>query len=55
MKLRFAFQNEKKLYLITDYCAGGELFYHIQRVERFNEEAYMIFINFFKISTEIIQ
>ena len=22
-----------------DYCPGGELFYHIQRVERFNEEA----------------
>ena len=39
IKLRYAFQNEKKLFLITDYCAGGELFYHIQKVERFNEEA----------------
>ena len=25
--------------MIMDYCPGGELFYHIQRVERFNEEA----------------
>lgn len=39
IKLRYAFQNEKKLFLVTDYCAGGELFYHIQKVERFNEEA----------------
>lgn len=39
IKLRYAFQNEHKLYLVTDYCPGGELFFHIQRVERFNEEA----------------
>jgi len=24
---------------VTDYCPGGEIFFHIQRVERFNEEA----------------
>ena len=39
IKLKFAFQNEHKLYLVMDYCPGGELFFHIQRVERFNEEA----------------
>lgn len=39
IKLRFAFQTSQKLYLIMDYCPGGELFFHIQRVERFNEEA----------------
>ena len=38
-KLQYAFQTESKLYLVTDYCPGGELFFHIQRVERFNEEA----------------
>ena len=35
----YAFQTPQKLYMIMDYCPGGELFYHIQRVERFNEEA----------------
>lgn len=39
IKLRYAFQNNAKLYLVMDFCPGGELFYHIQRVERFNEEA----------------
>jgi len=39
IKLRFAFQTPQKLYLVMDYCPGGELFFHIQRVERFNEEA----------------
>ena len=39
VKLQYAFQNPSKLYLVMDYCPGGELFFHIQRVERFNEEA----------------
>lgn len=39
VKLKYAFQNSSKLYLVMDYCPGGELFFHIQRVERFNEEA----------------
>ena len=39
VKLRYAFQNPKRLYMVMDYCPGGELFFHIQRVERFNEEA----------------
>ena len=39
VKLKYAFQNEEKLYMVMDYCPGGELFFHIQRVERFNEEA----------------
>lgn len=43
IKLKYAFQNASKLYLVMDYCPGGELFFHIQRVERFNEEAYYIY------------
>jgi serine/threonine protein kinase len=39
VKLRFAFQTPQKLYMVMDYCRGGELFFRIQRVERFNEEA----------------
>lgn len=38
IKLRHAFQNEHKLYLVMDYCHGGELFFHISRIGRFNEE-----------------
>ena len=37
--LKYAFQTQVKLYLVVDYCPGGELFFHIQKVERFNEEA----------------
>jgi serine/threonine protein kinase len=44
IKLKYAFQNPQKLYLVMDYCPGGELFFHIQRVERFNEEAYLYYI-----------
>jgi len=39
IQLRYAFQNQAKLYFVVDYCPGGELFFHIQKVERFNEEA----------------
>ena len=39
VKLKYAFQNPEKLYMVMEYCPGGELFFHIQRVERFNEEA----------------
>jgi len=39
LQLRYAFQNERKLYLLTDYCAGGELYFHIDKVGNFNEGA----------------
>ena len=39
IKLKYAFQTTEKLYFVMDYCPGGEIFFHIQRVERFNEDA----------------
>mmetsp|Transcript_16291 Transcript_16291/g.35331 ORF Transcript_16291/g.35331 Transcript_16291/m.35331 type:complete len:551 (-) Transcript_16291:191-1843(-) len=36
--LRFAFQTPSKLYLVMDYCNGGELFYHLKNSGRFSEE-----------------
>ena len=32
--LRFAFQSPSKLYLVMDYCNGGELFFHLKEARR---------------------
>jgi len=36
--LKFCFQSEAKLYLVLAFVNGGELFHHLQREQRFNEE-----------------
>lgn len=36
--LRYAFQTEEKLYMVTDYCRGGELFFHLKRFRTFSAE-----------------
>ena len=38
VKLYYAFQNTKYLYLILDYCPGGELFFYLHSIGRFREE-----------------
>jgi len=35
--LNYAFQTPDKLYFVLDYCAGGELFFHLGREGRFTE------------------
>ena len=35
--LNFAFQTRDSLYLVLDYCAGGELFFHLQKRRIFDE------------------
>ncbi|GMI42397.1 hypothetical protein TeGR_g10967 [Tetraparma gracilis] len=37
MALHYAFQSGEKLYLVLDYCPGGELFFHLSRYRRFPE------------------
>ncbi|CAG9323466.1 unnamed protein product [Blepharisma stoltei] len=37
VKLYYAFQNSQKLYLLVDFCPGGELFFHLSRAKRFDE------------------
>lgn len=37
VKLRYAFQNPKKLYFVLEYCPGGELFFHLSRAGKFEE------------------
>lgn len=36
--LRFSFQNENKLYLITDYYSGGNLYAHLKQAKYFSED-----------------
>lgn len=36
--LRYAFQTPQKLYFVTEFMAGGELFQHLKRVSRFRED-----------------
>jgi len=38
MQLRFAFQTPSKLFMVIDFCPGGELFFHLQTFKKFNEK-----------------
>jgi serine/threonine protein kinase len=38
VRMHFAFQSADKLYLVLDYLPGGELFFHLKRERRFDEE-----------------
>jgi p70 ribosomal S6 kinase len=31
VRLRFAFQSEKRVFLVMDYLSGGELFFHLRK------------------------
>ncbi|KAK2943216.1 putative protein kinase [Blattamonas nauphoetae] len=37
VNLYYAFQNEKKLYLVLDYANGGDLFFHLKNEGQFSE------------------
>ncbi len=43
-KLYYAFQNDKKLYMITEYMPGGEMFYHLHNNEHFSENKARFYI-----------
>lgn len=38
MRLNFALQTSEKLFLVMDYCPGGDLSEYIQLEKRFNED-----------------
>jgi len=38
VNLVYAFQTEDKLYFIMDYINGGELFFHLQKEEKFSDD-----------------
>jgi len=35
--LRYAFQTKNRLYMISDFCPGGELFYHLKELHTLEE------------------
>ncbi|TFK27061.1 AGC/Akt protein kinase [Coprinopsis marcescibilis] len=42
--LKFSFQTDMDLYLVTDFKSGGELFWHLQRETRFTEDRAKFYI-----------
>ncbi|KAF8916764.1 kinase-like domain-containing protein [Mucidula mucida] len=42
--LKFSFQTDQDLYLVTDFKSGGELFWHLQRETRFTLERARFYI-----------
>eukprot|EP00475_Leptophrys_vorax_P001013 TRINITY_DN10531_c0_g1_i1.p1 TRINITY_DN10531_c0_g1~~TRINITY_DN10531_c0_g1_i1.p1 ORF type:complete len:630 (+),score=147.33 TRINITY_DN10531_c0_g1_i1:32-1891(+) len=44
MGLRFAFQTSTKLYFVTDFYKGGDLFFHIQKQTCFTEDQARILV-----------
>merc|ERR1719453_1499948 len=37
VRMHYAFQTPKKLHFVLEFCAGGELFFHLSRAGRFSE------------------
>ena len=38
MKLHYSFESKFYLVFVMDYCAGGELFFHLRKFQRMNEQ-----------------
>jgi serine/threonine protein kinase len=39
VRMKYAFADKEKLYLVMDYCNGGELFFYLTNLRRFKEDA----------------
>lgn len=44
VRLRYAFQTSDKLYMILDYCPGGDLGVHLRKESRFPEERVRLYL-----------
>eukprot|EP00656_Telonema_subtile_P043314 TRINITY_DN4968_c0_g1_i13.p1 TRINITY_DN4968_c0_g1~~TRINITY_DN4968_c0_g1_i13.p1 ORF type:complete len:407 (-),score=50.70 TRINITY_DN4968_c0_g1_i13:42-1262(-) len=44
VNLHHAFQSRSKLYMILDYCPGGELFFHMRNEGRFSVERTRLYV-----------
>ena len=38
VNIKFAFQDDTKLYIVSDFMQGGDMFYHLHSVKNFSEE-----------------
>lgn len=38
VQLHYAFQTSEKLFLVMDFMQGGEMFFHLKKASKFNEE-----------------
>ena len=45
VKLNYAFQDNKNLYLITDFLPGGELFFHLKKSAGFKEKVVKFYMS----------
>ena len=52
--LRFAFQSASKLFLVSDFCAGGELFALLQRVGMVPEAAARVYLGQIVLALEYL-
>lgn len=39
VKMKYAFQTERQLFFVLDYCPGGELFFYISQIGKFKEQS----------------
>jgi serine/threonine protein kinase len=45
VKLHHSFQNGEKLFLILDYCCGGDLSFHLKREKFFTEQKARLYLS----------
>lgn len=43
VSMAYAFKTAQKLTFVLDYCPGGELFFYLQQVRRFKEDAALFY------------
>ena len=53
-KLKFAFQDEQKLYLVTEFMQGGELYFHLKRNSYFKEKAVKFYMSQILLAIEYL-
>ena len=44
VQLNYAFQTPNNLYLVLEYCPGGDLNYHLEKREHFSEAEAKFFV-----------